>query len=123
MRKIVVVALAALAVVAATARARAAGRQDAAHPDPIVADRSVAPPAAPFDPVAATEEYLARVPPEKRAQSDAYFEGGYWLQLWGFLYAAGVAWLLLETRLSAGMRDRAVRLSRFRALQPALYWV
>src|SRR4051812_2141626 len=48
---------------------------------------SAIPPAArlrsgvPFDPAAATGAYLAMVPPAARARSDAYFEGGYWLQL------------------------------------------
>ncbi len=75
----------------------------------------------PFDPVAATEAYLARVPPDKRASSDAYFEGGYWLQLWGFLYGLGVAWLLLGTGLSARLRDWLERRIRFRFLQVFLY--
>ena len=44
---------------------------------------------APFDPVAATEAWLATVPADQRARSDAYFEGGYWLQLWNFLLGAG----------------------------------
>jgi len=76
-----------------------------------------------FDPVAATEAYLAKVSPDQRARSDAYFEGGYWLQLWGFLYGAAVAILLLATRLSAGMRDLAVRITRVTVLQTALYWI
>jgi len=33
----------------------------------------------------ATRSYLDRISPEKKAQSDAYFEGGYWLQLWNFI--------------------------------------
>ncbi len=61
--------------------------------------------AAKFDPVAATESYLARIPAGKRAQSDAYFEGGYWLQLWDFVIGVGLAYLLLAGRWSAGMRD------------------
>jgi STE24 endopeptidase len=76
-----------------------------------------------FDPVAATEAYLAKLSPEQRARSDAYFEGGYWLQLWGFLYGAAVAILLLATRLSARMRDLAARITRVTVLQTALYWV
>jgi STE24 endopeptidase len=76
-----------------------------------------------FDPVAATEAYLAKLSSEQRARSDAYFEGGYWLQLWGFLYGAAVAILLLATRLSARMRDLAVRITRVPVLQTALYWV
>ena len=39
-----------------------------------------------FDAVAATNAYLAQIPAEARARSDAYFEGGYWLTLWDFLY-------------------------------------
>jgi STE24 endopeptidase len=76
-----------------------------------------------FDPEAATEAYLAKLSPEQRARSDAYFEGGYWLLLWGFLYALGVYWLLLATRLSARMRDFAERLTRFTPLRTLLYAV
>jgi STE24 endopeptidase len=76
-----------------------------------------------FDPLAATEAYLAKLSPEERARSDAYFEGGYWLQLWGFLYGIGVSLLLLATRLSARMRDLARRLSRRGPLQTVFYWV
>ncbi len=76
-----------------------------------------------FDPQAATEAYLARMTPEQKARSDAYFEGGYWLILWGFLYGLGVAWLLLGSRLSARMRDLAERMTRFRWLQTSLYAV
>jgi STE24 endopeptidase len=76
-----------------------------------------------FDPVAAAEAYLAKLSPEQRARSDAYFEGGYWLQLWGFLYGAAVAILLLATRLSTRMRDLAARITRVTVLQTALYWV
>jgi STE24 endopeptidase len=45
------------------------------------------------------------------------------VQLWGFLYGAAVAVLLLATRLSARMRDLAVRITRVSALQTALYWI
>jgi STE24 endopeptidase len=89
-----------------------------------------APPASPaasgegatrFDPQAATDAYMATLSPEKRARSDAYFEGGYWLILWGFLYGLGVAWILLGTRLSARMRDFAERLTRFGPIRIFLY--
>ena len=76
-----------------------------------------------FDPEAATEAYLAKLSPAERARSDAYFEGGYWLQLWGFLYGLGVSLLLLSTRLSARLRDLAHRLSRRGPLQTIYYWV
>jgi STE24 endopeptidase len=71
----------------------------------------------------ATRAYLDRIPPEKKAQSDAYFEGRYWLQLWGFIYGAGIAALLLQGRLSARMRDMAQRCTRFKPLQTGLYAV
>ena len=80
-------------------------------------------PAPAFDPVAATNAYLASVPAAERARSDVYFEGGYWLQLWDFLIGAGVALLLLATRLSAWMRDLAERLTPWQPLRTFLYWV
>lgn len=76
-----------------------------------------------FDAVAATEAYLATVPPEKRARSDAYFEGGYWLILWDVLAAVSVYALVLGWGWSARMRDIAARMTRFKALQTSLYWV
>lgn len=74
-----------------------------------------------FDPEAATEAYLAKLSPEQRARSDAYFEGGYWLLLWSFLYGLAVYGLLLFTGLSARMRDLAERTTRFRPLRTLLY--
>lgn len=76
-----------------------------------------------FDPVVATEAYLDRLPADQRARSDSYFEGGYWLQLWDFLYGLGVAALLLGTGLSARLRDTVERWTRFRFLQAILYTV
>ncbi|MGH9317978.1 MAG: M48 family metallopeptidase [Thermoanaerobaculia bacterium] len=76
-----------------------------------------------FDPKAATDAYLAKVPAEKRARSDAYFEGGYWLILWDFLYGAAVAILLLALSWSARMRDLAERITRRKPLQSLLYWM
>jgi STE24 endopeptidase len=76
-----------------------------------------------FDVKAAVDAYLATVPAAQRARSDAYFEGGYWLQLWDFLSTVVVMWILLRFRWSARMRDLAERLIRFRALQTVIYWV
>ncbi len=76
-----------------------------------------------LDPEAATEAWLARLSPEQRTRSDAYFEGGYWLTLWQFLWGLGVAWLFLGTRLSARMRDAVERWTRFRFLQSIFYAV
>lgn len=74
-----------------------------------------------FDAEAATRAYLDRLSPEEKERSDAYFEGGYWLQLWAFLYGLGVAWLLLGTGLSARMRDWAEGVTRFPLVHSALY--
>jgi len=76
-----------------------------------------------FDPDAATRAYLDLLPSQQKERSDAYFEGGYWLQLWSFLYGLAVVWLLLGTRLSASMRDVAERLTRRGPLQTAIYAV
>lgn len=76
-----------------------------------------------FDVHAAVEAYFAKMPPARRAQSDAYFEGGYWLILWDFVVSVFVMWLLLHFRWSAKMRNLAERITRFRPLQTAIYWV
>ena len=98
-----------------------------AGPAPLVAPAP--PPAAAsgasgaLDVEAATRAWLDQLPAAQRAKSNAYFEGGYWLHLWDFLWGAGVALLLLFSGISARMRDRAERLTRFAALQTALYWL
>ena len=75
-----------------------------------------------FDVKAAVDAYLASVPADARARSDAYFEGGYWLILWDFLCSAAIALFLLAARLSAKMRDLAERVTRFKPLQTFIYW-
>ncbi|MBV9406832.1 MAG: hypothetical protein JO211_15905, partial [Acidobacteriaceae bacterium] len=82
---------------------------------------AAAQPSAHFDVQTATDAWLASVPREDRARSDAYFEGGYWLILWDFLYGLAVMLILLETKLSARLRDFAERLTRFRFLQTLFY--
>jgi STE24 endopeptidase len=77
----------------------------------------------PEDIEAATNAWLATVPPAERARSDAYFEGGYWLQLWDFLIAVGLALLFLGTRLSAGIRNLAEHVTRFKPVQTFIYFV
>ena len=75
-----------------------------------------------FDPSAATDAYLAEIPASARSRSDAYFEGGYWLILWDFLFAVVMYWALLRFRVSAAMRNLAERSTRFKPLQTFLYW-
>ncbi|MBK6296826.1 MAG: M48 family metalloprotease [Sphingomonadales bacterium] len=79
--------------------------------------------AAAFDAEAATEAYLATLKGAARAQSDAYFEGGYWLLLWGTLVSVLVDLLILRTRLSSRFRDWAERASKRRFVQSMLYSV
>ena len=77
--------------------------------------------ARPLDPAAATRAWLATVPAEKRAKSDAYFEGRYWIILWNFLLSSAIAIFLLASGLSARLRDFAEAITRSKILQPALY--
>jgi STE24 endopeptidase len=97
-----------------------------ASPPPAMPSAIPVPPAAQaspqFNAQAATEAYLALIPPAAKARSDAYFEGGYWLLLWDFLYAAAIALLMLHFRWSARMRDLAERITRFGPLRTAIYW-
>ena len=99
------------------------------HAQPVIqptVDITQVPPAAQpsdhFDPDAATEAYIAMIPPAAKARSDAYFEDGYWLILWDFLYASAIMLILLNLRWSAKMRDLAARITRFRWLQTLIYW-
>ena len=91
--------------------------------EPQLPSAAPAPSAPAFDVKGAIDAYLATVPPDKRARSDAYFEGGYWLQLWNFLFGAVVAIFLLQSRLSARIRNWAVRISSGRGVQDLLYFI
>ncbi len=79
-----------------------------------------------FDVDKATQAYLDLLSPEQRKQSDAYFEGGYWLQLWGLLYGLAVAALLLWGGISVRLRDLARRVSARQWLHTLIFaalWV
>lgn len=76
-----------------------------------------------FDVKAATDAYLATIPPDKKARSDAYFEGGYWLQLWDFLLGSAIVIFILHWRWSARMRGWAQRLSSWRGIQDLVYFL
>ena len=71
--------------------------------------------AAAFDPETATNAYLATFNGAARAKSDAYFEGGYWLILWGTLVSVLADGLLLRFGLSARFRNLGERLFKARA--------
>jgi STE24 endopeptidase len=64
-----------------------------------------------FDVDRATAAWLDILSPEQRRLSDAYFEGGYWLNLWRLAYVGvGVSALLLLGGWSRRMRDLAERI-------------
>ena len=99
------------------------GRASGLSAQTVLALANAAPQAQPFDVNPAVSAYLAKMPPAQRARSDAYFEGGYWLILWDFLLTIFIMGLLLRFRWSARMRNLAERITRFRPLQTALYWI
>ena len=57
-----------------------------------------------FDVDAATRAYLDTLQGPARVKSDAYFEGGYWLRLWGTVVSVLADGLLLKFALSARFR-------------------
>jgi len=91
--------------------------------NPTLQIPAAARPGANFDVKAATDAWLATIPPDKKARSDSYFEGGYWLQLWDFLILAAILFLLLQTRLSARIRDWAERVTQRKHLQTLVYFL
>jgi STE24 endopeptidase len=90
---------------------------------PVLEIPPAARPSPNFDVKAATDAWLATVPPDKKARSDAYFEGGYWLQLWDFLLPAAIMVFFLQSRLSARLRDWAERVTSGKNLQALLYFI
>jgi len=93
------------------------------NPRPTLNIPPAAQPGPNFDVKSATDAWLATVPPDQKARSDAYFEGGYWLQVWDFLLFSAIMLLLLQTRLSARIRDWCARITSRPNLQTLLYVV
>lgn len=65
-----------------------------------------------FDAGRATDAYIATVPAADRAQSDAYYEGGYWIEFLGTLITVALCLLLLHFRFAARLRDFAAARGR-----------
>ncbi len=108
----------------ATVLATPALAQPAANEMPsVIKVPAEAQPSPHFDATAATNAYLAQIPGDKTARSNAYFEGGYWLILWDFLYGVVVSLLLLNLRCSARMRDLSERVTRFKPVHSFVYWL
>ena len=74
-----------------------------------------------FDVERATKAWVETLTPEQRAKSKAYFEGGYWLQLFNFMYDLAVAFIFLFLGLSARLRNLANRVSANATVQSAIY--
>jgi Zn-dependent protease with chaperone function len=91
-------------------------------PQQLVPEPARIRPGVPFDPAAATQAYLATVPADVRARSDAYTEGGYWIQVWSVLLSAAILILLLRTGWSRRIRDWTERRSRRRPVRTFLYY-
>jgi STE24 endopeptidase len=74
-----------------------------------------------FDANAATQAYLDTVPKSERAKTDQYFEGGYWIRLWGALLGTAMAALLMLSGASVKMRNVAQRVTRFKFIHTLIY--
>lgn len=61
--------------------------------------------AAAFNVDHATQLWLKTLSGPAKARSDAYFEGGEWLGLWGALISVALCWFLLRIRLLPAVRD------------------
>jgi STE24 endopeptidase len=77
--------------------------------------------ALPRDADAATQAYLDRLPAAVVARSNAYYEGGYWLQLWNYALGLAISFVLLACRRSARIRDWAQRVGQVAFARDALY--
>lgn len=82
---------------------------------------SAAQPATSFDPVLETNKLLATMPAAARAQSDAYFEGGYIFQIWNLALTLIITWGLLRWGVTVKIRNLAERLLSARYLQGLLF--
>jgi STE24 endopeptidase len=109
--------------IAAGQQAPTPGQQPLTAMPSVVQVPPEAQPSPNFNAEAATNAYLAQIPADARARSDAYFEGGYWMILWDFLYGAVVLLLVLNLGWSAAMRDLAERVTRFKPVHTIVYWV
>jgi STE24 endopeptidase len=76
-----------------------------------------------FDVNSATQAWLDTLSAAQRAQSNAYFEGGYWLLLWNLLWGLAIAALLVSGRRSVRLRNWTERVTARRGLQTLLYAV
>ena len=91
-------------------------------PQQLIPDAARLRPGIALDPDAATRAYLTTVPADVRARSNAYTEGGYWIELWGFLLTAAILLLLLQGGWSRRIRDWAERRVHRQMVRTSLYY-
>jgi STE24 endopeptidase len=77
--------------------------------------------AVPLDVPAAVQAYLDTASKEQREKTNAYFEGGYWIELWGTLLTVLIAALLLFSGVSRRMRGFAERFTRMPFMHALIY--
>ncbi len=77
----------------------------------------------PFDPELATRAYMATLNGAARAKSDAYFEGGYWLILWGMAITVASNLLILQAGWAARLSAWATRMAGGRKWLGSLMFV
>ncbi len=104
MTRLLLLVLLTFAAVAASAQA----------PEPTV---PAAARAVPLDPVAATRAWIDTLPAAQRAKTDAYFEGGHWIALWGAAVGVASAWLLLASDPDAEAAA-ILKLGEYRKMEP-----
>ena len=103
--------------------ARAASDPSAVELPPGVQVPAAAVPGPDFDVERATKSYLALLNPAQRARSDAYFEGGYWLNLFSTLWTLLACAVIVLSGVSTTLRNWAERVTIRRPLQLLLYAV
>ena len=76
-----------------------------------------------FDAELATRAWMATIDTAARGKSDAYFEGGYWLILWGALAAIAADLVILRLGWAAALSARVARITRRPALRSFLFTI
>jgi STE24 endopeptidase len=74
-----------------------------------------------FDPDLATKAWMATLDGAARARSDAYFEGGYWLILWGFLASVAADLAILRLGWARRLSTRVQAMTQRKSLQSLLF--
>jgi STE24 endopeptidase len=74
-----------------------------------------------FDYEAATQTYMNSIPQNDKANSDAYFEGGYWLILWNLIYDIVVVAIFYFAGIAAWLKKLVTKISKNNNIQNLLY--